>query len=125
MAATTRQLLIVEDNDGTREVLSDFLRRAGYIVIGAANGQKALDCLERKPHLDLFLLAMRMPVMDGWRSLEHLARLNPPPSVPVIITTSGITTREWALAHGAAGFVKKPIDADELLSEIKRCLRVV
>jgi CheY-like chemotaxis protein len=120
-----QRLLIVEDNAATREGLRAFLQHAGYIVIEAANGQEALDCLERKTHPDLVLLDMLMPVMDGWRFLEELARLNPPPSAPVIITTSGITTREWAVAHGAAGFVNKPIDPDELLREIKRCLRAV
>jgi CheY-like chemotaxis protein len=103
-------LLVVEDNAATREALGGFLRQAGYSVLGAANGQEALDCLERETHPDLILLDMMMPVMDGWRFLEELGRLNPPPAAPLVITTSGITTRDWALAHGAAGFVQKPIE---------------
>jgi two-component system chemotaxis response regulator CheY len=115
-------LLIVEDSGATRETLGAFLRQAGYVVLGAANGQEALDCLEREPPPDLIVLDMMMPIMDGWRFLKELAQLNPPPSAPIIITTSGVTTREWALAHGAAGFVHKPIDPGELLREIERCI---
>jgi CheY-like chemotaxis protein len=116
------KLLLVEDNAATREALQSFLKNAGYQVAVAANGQKALEYLAREPHPDLILLDMLMPVMDGWAFLEQLDRLNPPPAAPLIITTSGITTREWALAHGAAGFVQKPIDPGQLLAEIKRCI---
>ena len=64
---------------------------------------------------------MLMPVMDGWQLLRELRQLAPLPPVPIIITTGSIITRQWALDHGAAGFLKKPFDEEDLLTEVGRC----
>jgi CheY-like chemotaxis protein len=62
---------------------------------------------------------MMLPILDGWRVLERLRRTYP--AVPVVVTTAGIISREGALQHGCAGFVKKPIDPGRLVEEIRRC----
>jgi CheY-like chemotaxis protein len=111
-------ILVVEDNDLAREELTLTLRREGYEVVPARDGQEALDYLKAGPSPDLILLDMLMPVLDGWQFLKK----TPQPSTPTIITTSTILTREWATTHGCAGFLHKPFDNDDLLLEVHRCL---
>jgi CheY-like chemotaxis protein len=115
-------LLVVEDNEVAREGLAAVLRRHGYAVALAANGQEALDYLAGNPAPNLILLDMLMPVLDGWRFLEQLKQSGRLGAAPIVVTTGTVLTREWARDHGCAGFVKKPIDADPLLEEIRRCL---
>jgi CheY-like chemotaxis protein len=64
---------------------------------------------------------MLMPVMDGWQVLEILRRDGRLAGIPVILTTVGITTREWAVSHGCVGYLSKPIDVAEMLQEVRRC----
>jgi CheY-like chemotaxis protein len=114
--------LVVEDNDVAREGLAVALRREGYGVVPAANGQEALDHLHTGPRPDLVLLDMLMPVLDGWHFLERLPRESPAPLPPVVVMTSINLTREWALDHGCHGFLRKPIETNRLLEEVRRCV---
>jgi CheY-like chemotaxis protein len=116
------RVLVVEDNEVAREGLATILGRAGYEVALAANGQVALDLLRAGPPVDLILLDMLMPVLDGWHFLERLRRQGPRPLPPIVIATGTNLTLEWARDHGCQGFVKKPIETDGLLEEVKRCL---
>src|SRR5207302_251010 len=111
-----------EDSAPTREGLTVLLQQEGYRAIPAADGQEALSLIQSAPPPDLILLDMLMPVLDGWHFLERLRRDSPKPPIPVIVTTGTVLSREWAEAHGCAGFVKKPIEPEDLLAEIKRCL---
>ena len=114
-------VLVVEDDDVTRRVLAAVLGRAGYGVIVAGDGQQALARLLSGQRPDLILLDMLMPVLDGWHFLNSL-KLVPIGSIPIVITTGTILTREWAAAHGCAGFLRKPIEPDDLLAEVRRVL---
>ena len=116
-----KKLLVAEDNAIVREGLAVILRREGYDVALAANGQEALDYLRDNPAPDLVLLDMLMPVVDGWQLLTRLHEMRPPPRVLVVSGTDAVG-REWALAHGCAGSLRKPIEAEALLAEIGRCL---
>ena len=116
------RVLVVEDNEVAREGLAVVLGRAGYEVALAAGGQEALDLLRAGPAVDLILLDMLMPVLDGWRFLERLKREGPGPLPPLVITTGTNLTLEWARDHGCQGFLKKPIDSEPLLAEVRRCL---
>jgi CheY-like chemotaxis protein len=115
-------LLVVDDNNVSREGLAVILRQAGYRVVTAPNGEQALAVLRSGPRPNLILLDMLMPVLDGWRFLERLPREGPEPPTPVVITTGTILTPEWAEAHGCAGFLRKPIETQALLEEVRRCL---
>jgi CheY-like chemotaxis protein len=121
-AQVDKTLLVVEDNEVARMGLAAVLRRHGYAVVLAANGQEALHYLAGNPAPDLILLDMLMPVLDGWRFLEQLKQSGRLGTTPIVVTTGTVLTREWAGDHGCAGFVKKPIDVDPLLEEIRRCL---
>jgi CheY-like chemotaxis protein len=119
---TGQTLLVVEDNEVAREGLAAVLRRHGYAVALAANGLEALDYVGGNPAPDLILLDMLMPVLDGWRFLERLQQTGRLGATPIVVTTGTVLTREWARDHGCAGFLKKPIEVDPLLEEIRRCL---
>ena len=116
------RVLVVEDNDAARESLALFLGREGYEVILAANGEEALNHLHRGLKPDLILLDMLMPVLDGWHFLEQLQQEGPQPPPPILVVTSTILTREWAEDHGCCGFIRKPIEPQALLEEVRRCL---
>ena len=120
-----KTLLIIEDNEISREGLAVVLRREGYIVLTFPDGGTALDYMTRKPPPDLILLGMLIPPpgCDGWRFLKERRKLPALASVPVIITTGlGIASDEWAASLGAAGLLRKPIDVEPLLAEVRRCL---
>lgn len=115
-----KTILVVEDHAVAREGLAVLLRRAGYAVTMAANGQEALDLLAAGHAPDLILLDMLMPVLDGWHFLSQLRQRGPLP--PIVVTTGTILTREWAEANGCAGFLRKPVEEDALLAEVHHCL---
>lgn len=115
-------LLVVEDNAVAREGLAAVLRLAGYEVLTAHEGQEALDLLRGSLMPDLILLDMLMEGMDGWRFLEALQHWPQRQSVPIIVTTGTILTREWAEQNGCQGFVHKPIEEQALFEEVERCL---
>jgi len=120
-APAHRTILVVEDNDVSREGLAAVLRRADYRVLVAANGDEALYLLKGGPPPALILLDMLMPVLDGVHFLDRLQQAGPHP--PVIVTTAvGALSREWAEDHGCAGFLHKPVDTKQLLDEVRRCL---
>jgi CheY-like chemotaxis protein len=115
-------LLIVEDDHVQRELLSMLLGREGYRTVEAANGQEGLDFLQSGLKPDLILLDMLMPVLDGWHFLGRLHDMPAAAGLPVVVSTATILTREWAESHGCAGFLRKPIQPEQLLAEVDRCL---
>jgi two-component system response regulator MprA len=118
-------LLLVEDNEVVREGLAVALRRAGYAVALAGNGQEALSALRGGVRPDLILLDMLVPVVDGWRFLEQRRREPALAAVPVVIMTGvGVASAEWAAGLGAAGLLRKPVETEELLREVRRCCRL-
>jgi len=113
--------LIVEDNEARRAGLGKVVEAAGYRTASVVNGREALDYLDSNPSLDLILRDMLLPVLDGWHFLEEIQKIKKPVA-PIIVTTGTILTRKWAEDHGCAGFIHKPIDVQELLQEIQRCI---
>lgn len=119
--AETKTLLVVEDDAVTREAVGAVLRREGYNVISAANGEEALARLRSGLQPDLILLDMLMPVLDGWHFLQEIRAEGPSP-IPIIVVTATVLSHQWAEDHGCCGFVRKPIESSSLLAEIRRCL---
>lgn len=117
----TQSLLIVEDNDVTREGLAIILSRQGYSIRGVATGEQAIEALRaEKPDLMLLDMLLSGPGGDGWAVLNKIRRNPEWRSIPVIIVTGiGIASEEWAVSLGAQAVVHKPIDTDELLLQIK------
>jgi CheY-like chemotaxis protein len=117
------QALVVEDNRLVREGIAELLRRRGFDVTMAENGEKALLNLRKEPPPAVIILDMLMPVLDGWHFLAEMRNLKLNPSPWIIVTTgSPAIDRTWAADHGCGGFLRKPVEEKRLAEEIKRCL---
>lgn len=105
---TKREILIVDDNLLDREMLIAMLKD-DYRVLQAENGVVALDLL-KKNNVDLILLDVVMPVMDGYTFLDKIRHDDELSSIPVIVLTpdSGEKVEVSALAHGATDFITQP-----------------
>lgn len=117
-------LLIVEDVPNVRELLEVTLRFKGYPVIAAANGQEALELLQ-KERPALIVTDILMPKLDGFALVQRL-RTNPKTrDIPVIFLSATYVTPEdkaFAMSLGAARFLEKPIDTEEFLLTIAELL---
>ena len=120
-AAPGETILIIDDDDLTREGFAVSLRRAGYAVILAADGSEGLDRLRHEARPALILLDMMMPAADGWDFLKELAHEPELLSIPVVITTGlSISCPQWAESLGACGYLRKPIAVEALSEEVRR-----
>jgi CheY-like chemotaxis protein len=122
VGAGAKPILLVEDDDDTRELMAELLRTEGYSVNVASNGLQALELFRRGETPALVIADMHMPVMNG---RELLRRMRDEPSlagVPIVIL-SGDTTRDGdVLAGGASGLVSKPVSVDMLLATVRKFL---
>jgi len=110
-------ILVVDDDRGAMEALSDILEYEGYHVQRAQNGLQALEHLrETRPCPNLIVLDLLMPVMDGW---EFRMRQKEDPElakVPVLVVTAIAATA----GLDAVGVLRKPVDVDALLRTVAR-----
>jgi DNA-binding NtrC family response regulator len=115
------KILIAEDERTQREILKGFLEKEGFSVIGAAHGREALRRLEGE-NCDLILLDYKMPELDGLQTLREVRKLNP--EIPVMMMTAygTVETAVASMKEGAADYLTKPIDLDELLLKIQKIL---
>lgn len=113
MTQATR-ILVVEDDDGIRDLVDLVLSSAGYEVLTAPNGAAALQ-LVGHVHPDLVLLDMRMPVMDGWEFARQY-RARPEPHAPILVLTAARDAAVRAAEIHANGYLGKPFDMQELLT---------
>jgi two-component system, chemotaxis family, chemotaxis protein CheY len=117
-------ILVVEDNEVVREGMAVVLGRFGCRVTLAADSSEALALLRGglRPHL--ILLDMLTPGLDGWSFLEQRRRDPALAGIPVLITTAlGVASEEWAAALGASGLLRKPVQTELLLHEVRRHCR--
>jgi DNA-binding NtrC family response regulator len=116
-----RRILVVDDEAAQRGVLAGFLAKRGYDVLAAASGAEAMRQAAAHP-IDLVLTDLRMPDQSGLDLLGQLRRLNP--DVPVVVMTAfgTVETAVQAMKQGAADYLTKPIDLDELDVLVARSL---
>jgi len=118
------RLLVVDDDDANRDLLSRRLSRLGYAVLQAENGPQALE-IANSGAVDLVLLDLFMPGLDGYEVCRHI-RNNPATStLPVVmLTASGEEEKVKALEAGVDDFIPKPFNQSELVARVRSLLRI-
>ena len=116
-------ILIVEDNEMNRDMLSRRLSRRGYEVVIAGDGETGIETV-RKLKPALVLMDMSLPVMDGWEAARRLKSDPATSGIPVIGLSSHamVGDREAALAAGCDDYETKPIEIERLLAKMQELL---
>lgn len=117
-------ILVVEDDSALRELLADALRSAGYEISIATHGITASQMLRDAGTVDIVLLDIGLPFIDGWQILEHMENRHRP-AVIVISARGEESDKVRALDLGADDYLAKPFGADELLARVRAVLRRV
>jgi CheY-like chemotaxis protein len=117
------KILLVEDNEMNRNMISRRLARHGFEVVCATNGQEGVELAHTANPL-LVLMDLSLPVMDGWQALRHLKSDPSTKSIPVIALTAHalIGDRNDALAVGFDDYESKPIEFQRLLQNMNRLI---
>uniref|UniRef100_A0ACD5GYF7 Response regulator n=1 Tax=Desertifilum tharense IPPAS B-1220 TaxID=1781255 RepID=A0ACD5GYF7_9CYAN len=118
------KILLVEDNEMNRDMLSRRLARKGFEVILALDGQQGVEAA-RNQFPDVILMDMGLPIMDGWQATAILKAEPQTRSIPIIALTAHAIAgdREKCLAAGCDDYDTKPIDWGRLLAKIERLLQ--
>jgi len=117
------KVLVVEDNEMNRDMLSRRLTRRGFQVIFAVDGQQGVD-LARSERPDIILMDMSLPVMDGWEATRRVKSDDATRSVPVIGLTAHAMAgdREKAIEAGCDDYDTKPVELERLIGKMERLL---
>jgi CheY-like chemotaxis protein len=117
------KILLVEDNEMNRDMLSRRLERRGFQVVIAVDGQQGVD-LARSETPDLILMDMSLPVLDGWEATRQLKKAAETRGIPIIALTAHAMAgdREKALEAGCDDYDTKPIELPRLLGKIDALL---
>jgi HAMP domain-containing protein/CheY-like chemotaxis protein len=113
-----KRVLIVDDDVRNVFALTSVLESSGMEVLFAENGKEALQLLETNPNVDLVLMDIMMPELDGYETTRAIRGLEPFAELPIIALTAKAMKgdREKSIESGASDYVAKPVDTDQLLS---------
>jgi len=118
------KILLVEDNEMNRDMLSRRLIRKGFEVVMALDGQQAVDAATAQSP-DLILMDMSLPVIDGWEATRRIKAAPATQAIPVIALTAHAmaSDREKSMQAGCDDYDTKPIDFPRLLGKISELLQ--
>ena len=118
-----QKILLVEDNEMNRDMLSRRLQRRGYSVVNAEDGEKGL-LLARSEAPDLILMDISLPAMDGWEVTRLLKANQSTRHIPIIALTAHamVSDREKAIVAGCDEYDTKPVDFGRLSEKIENLL---
>jgi two-component system cell cycle response regulator DivK len=118
------KILLVEDNEMNRDMLSRRLQRKGYEVVLALDGQSGVEMTQTQAP-DLVLMDMSLPVLDGWEATRRLKADTATRHIPVIALTAHAMSsdREKAIEAGCDDYDTKPVELMRLLAKIAALLR--
>lgn len=114
------RVLVVDDDEDSRRLLAHLLERKGYSVVLADGGPAAISTLE-KTEVDVVVLDVMMPIMDGFAVCRELKKSPGTASVPVILLTArdDMETRATGMKLGVSDFLAKPVNKEELYVRIR------
>lgn len=117
------KILLVEDNEMNRDMLSRRLARKGFEILIAIDGQQGV-MMAQTEHPDLILMDMSLPILDGWAATQQLKALPDTQAIPIIALTAHAMAgdREQCLAAGCDDYDTKPIEFARLLGKIQALL---
>jgi CheY-like chemotaxis protein len=118
------KVLLVEDNEMNRDMLSRRLERKGFDVVFALDGQAAVEMADSEQP-DLILMDMSLPVMDGWEATRRIKANDKLTNIPIIALTAHAMSgdREKALQAGCEEYDTKPVDFPRLIEKINVLLK--
>src|SRR4029078_3167910 len=116
-----RTILVIDDEKSIRDMLSIMLKRQGYHVSVAENGKTALNAINKNV-FDLVISDIRLPDMTGIHILKHSKKTSPETDFILITALSSQQTAVEAVKNGAADYVYKPFDIDDLKIKIANCI---
>lgn len=114
-------ILIVEDDEPIRDLMSEILNRVGYTVETAGDGLQALELVKASPP-DVIVLDLMMPIMDGWTFLRQFRTDPHCDRTPILVTSAYRELRETARELDVQAYLTKPFDIGELLGAIEHLL---
>jgi two-component system cell cycle response regulator DivK len=117
------KVLLVEDNEMNRDMLSRRLQRRGFEVVMAADGQQGID-MATSERPDIILLDMSLPVIDGWEAARRIKGADETRAIPLIALTAHAMAgdKEKALAAGCDDYDTKPVELQRLLGKMQALL---
>ncbi len=124
-----KRILLAEDNELNREIATELLEEAGFLVECAENGQVACDMVRQSPpgHYDLILMDIQMPIMDGYEATRAIRAMEDreQAQIPIIAMTANAfeEDREMAMNTGMNGYLAKPVDVDEMMKLLRGLFR--
>ncbi len=120
-----RSILLVDDDIRNTFALSKSLKDEGVKVIIADNGELAIEKLQQNKDIELILMDMMMPVMDGYEAIKQIRQMEDYAAIPIIALTARATAadRKQCLATGANDYISKPVNVDNLLQQINKWLK--
>lgn len=126
LEANIKYILVVDDEENNRDILVRSLSRRGYNMLSASGGREALEMLSQREDIDLVLLDIRMPDMDGNEVLETLRKSYSATQLPVIMVTAEVDSSSVikSLGLGADDYATKPIDLPVLVARIESKLQL-
>jgi len=112
-------ILVVEDEKLQRELLSDLLRKEGYLVYAAEKGDEALGIVEKSP-VDVCIVDLRLPDIDGVTLIKEIKKRDPEIDIIMVTAYGSIETAIEALKSGAGDYLTKPVNFDDLLIRLEK-----
>lgn len=117
------RVLLVDDDENERVLMASYLRRCGMEVIEAGDGLQALYALSQTPRPEAVLLDMKMPNLDGPRTVNRIRSSSAYPSLPIFaVTGESIEDSELSIGEdGVDGWFRKPVNVEQIVAAIKEC----
>jgi CheY-like chemotaxis protein len=113
-----RKILIVEDDDSSRLYLNKILERAGADILNAGDGQEAVDVVLNNPDIEIILMDIQLPVMDGFTALTKIREIRKDIIVVAQTAYGLLTDKEKILNSGFSDYIIKPILSQNLIEKL-------
>ncbi len=120
--ASGRTILVAEDDRINFLLIREILSKTGIVILWAANGEEAVEICRKNNEIDILLLDIKMPIMDGYEALKIIKTFRPTLPVVAITAYAQETDKEKAIAEGCVAHITKPIDRTQLFGVLQKYL---